>query len=492
MFDIDLPDLGVVRGLDDAGLVDAMADGVRLQSAWLARVFAAGAELYHRRLRQQPVARREIWAIDGWEEVAAEISAAQGISRGRAAGQLRIGLALRERLPRFEALFAAGVVDFQIVAAVVHRSELMLDLDAIPRLDRWLERNAPRWGKWSRARIVEAVDYWIQVLEPVAVREARATEATRHIGISPMHSGLAEIFGDVRTPDALAFDQRLSELAGTVCDADPRTKEQRRADALAALTAGAATMACECGSPQCPAQGADAPVGAVMIHVLAEQATLTGAGDKPGYVPGFGGLAADTVRQVAKSARLRTVRHPGDTPPESSYRPSTALADFIRCRDLTCRFPGCGRPAEYADIDHTVPWPAGPTHASNLKLLCRRHHLLKTFWTGPNGWRDRQEPDGTIIWTAPTGQTYTTTPAGTLYFPHLAAPTTTLDLPPWIPVGDRGARMPTRRQTRAQDRAYRIQLERHHNQTRLDIHAAEAQLAHAAKHRAALDDPPPF
>ena len=29
----------------------------------------------------------------------------------------------------------------------------------------------------------------------------------------------------------------------------------------------------------------------------------------------------------------------------------------IRCRDMTCRFPGCDRPAEFTDIDHTIPYP---------------------------------------------------------------------------------------------------------------------------------------
>jgi len=485
MFEVELPGLAVIRGLDEAGLVDAMQSAARVQAAALARVFAAGAQLYHRRRAEQDVADREIWAIDGWEAVAAEIAAAQGISRGRAAGQLRLGLALAERLPKLEALFAAGVVDYQVVAAVVHRTELMLDPEAIPRMDRWLERNAPRWGKWSRQRIVEAVDYWVQVLEPPAVRQARDFEQSRHIGVNPQHSGLAEIFGDVRTPDALAFDHRLDELAATVCPADPRTKAQRRADALAALTAGAAAMACECGSPECPAATAEAPVGAVMIHVMAEQATVEGRSQAPGYVPGFGGISAQALREMARSAKLRTVQHPADAPAESGYRPSAALAEFIRCRDLTCRFPGCGRPAQQADIDHTVPWPLGPTHPSNLKLLCRLHHLLKTFWVGPNGWRDRQLPDGTVIWTAPTGHTYVTEPAGALYFPQLANPTGELDLPEWTPAGDRGAMMPTRRRTRDQDRAYRIWLERNHNQQRLTIEAA-------ADIEAAANDPPPF
>ncbi len=106
-------------------------------------------------------------------------------------------------------------------------------------------------------------------------------------------------------------------------------------------------------------------------------------------------------------------RHPGarDAPrgppprrtrlPEPRYTPSRDLADFVRCRDLTCRFPGCDKPAQFCDIDHTVPYPVGPTHPSNLKCLCRFHHLLKTFWNGVKGWRDRQLPDGTVVWTSP-------------------------------------------------------------------------------------------
>ncbi|MED5816624.1 HNH endonuclease signature motif containing protein, partial [Mycolicibacterium sp. 050232] len=86
---------------------------------------------------------------------------------------------------------------------------------------------------------------------------------------------------------------------------------------------------------------------------------------------------------------------PGDLPPgaELGYRPSVALSEFIRWRDLTCRFPGCDAPVDRCDIDHTVPYPLGPTHPSNNKLYCRAHHLIKTFCPG---WSDRQLPDGTV------------------------------------------------------------------------------------------------
>jgi hypothetical protein len=487
MFDTKLPDVATVRRLGDAGLVDVMRDATRLESAAAARKFAAVAELYHRRLAEQDAEDREDWCVDGWEQVAVEVAAAQGISRGRAAGQLRYALVLAERFPQLGALFAAGDVDFRVVAAVAFRCELMMDDDAVARMDRWLARNAPRWSRRSYNKIVEFIDYWVLRLEPTAVRVAREADEKRHVGISPLESGMAELWGAVRAPDAMAFDRRLDELAATVCPQDPRTKAQRRADALSALAARATTMACACGSPDCPAAIKDATLGDVVMHVLAEAATVSGDSAAPGYVPGFGGVPAETVRQLAKSAKLRPVVHPKDSAPEPHYRPSAALADFIRCRDLTCRFPGCDRPAECADIDHTVPWPWGPTHPSNLKLLCRLHHLLKTFFGGPHGWRDRQEPDGTVVWTSPTGHTYTTKPGGSLFFPTLAIPTGELVLPKWMPpnVSDRGLMMPTRRRTRAQDRAARNNWERGINEARI---AAEA-IRQAARMAA---DPPPF
>jgi hypothetical protein len=76
-------------------------------------------------------------------------------------------------------------------------------------------------------------------------------------------------------------------------------------------------------------------------------------------------------------------------------------------------------------------------------------------------------PDGTIVWTSPSGRTYTTQPLGALFFPQLALPTGTLILPNSPPPGpNRELAMPTRKRTRAQDRAYRVQWERELNRAR--------------------------
>jgi Domain of unknown function (DUF222) len=78
-----------------------------------------------------------------------------------------------------------------------------------------------------------------------------------------------------------------------------------------------------------------------VIHVIAEQATILGSGTGPGSeVAADGLITPELVQEIARSAKLVPLIYPTDAPPEKGYVPSRALADFVRCRDMTCRRPG--------------------------------------------------------------------------------------------------------------------------------------------------------
>lgn len=468
-----------------ADLIEVMGEAARAESAAIARRLAAVGELYARRSVEW--VERELWCADPFDAVAAEVSAAQNISRGRAGTQIRYGRELRERLPLVAAVFAAGGIDFRMVATIIARTS-NVTAEAIGALDAALAREAPRWMKLSTPTLSDRVDGWIAKFDADGVRVPADADKGRFVDVRPTIPGMGGIWANIHAADAAAFDQRLDSLAATVCAEDPRTVAQRRADAVGALAAGAQKLMCQCGTEHCPAVAAPAPA-AVVVHVLAEQATVDGTSDTPGFLPKFGVQPAESVRALIAAARIRSLIVPSDDA-QGGYRPSAALAAFVGWRDLTCRWPGCDAPAVRCDIDHTVPFPGGATHPSNLKAYCRKHHLIKTFYTGPGGWADHQSPDGTVTLTSPTGHVYTTAPGGALLFPTLGVPTG--QLPPErgdSPRFGRGLAMPTRRQSREQDRQARIRQER---RQRAILNAESRRQRLAWLTTTYGDDPPPF
>lgn len=454
-----------------ADLLAEMAAAQRAERVAVARRLLAAGRLCQLRMADIAEADRFQWCVDNWEAVAAEVGAELGITRHRASSQMNYGVDLLERLPRLGAVFATGDVDFRVIAVAAFRTGLITDAEVLAAIDEQLAKHAPGWNALSQRKLTECVDWRVRALDPAAERVARENDRDRHVEFGPSRDGLVEFWGSVRAPDAKALDRRLDELAATVCPADSRTTRQRRADALFALAAGAAAVGCDCGSTDCPARGDGIEPGQIVIHLLAEAGTLSGDSDRPALLPGYGAVPAESVRELAGRARVKPLKRPDNFSAELHYRPSAALADFIRCRDLTCRFPGCDKPAEFCDVDHTVPWDqGGPTHPFNLACLCRVHHLLKTFWCGEIGWREEQFANGTIIWTSPSGRTYTTTPGSAEFFPELAVPVEELTIIAREPNSSRGRllMMPTRRRSRAAERAARINWERGLNEARWD------------------------
>lgn len=498
MFDYLQGSEALVRA-DDATVVGAIAGWARAEAAASAHRLAAIAELV-RRHATGPV-DHAMWSCDNWDAIAAEVAAAQGISHRAASGQMYLAVALCDRLPRVAVLFAEGAISARLASAIAWHTDLIKDPDTLALVDAELAKHAARYGPLSVGKTAQAIDAVVDRHDPGALRRTQSAARSRDlvVDLANGESGTAALWGRLYATDAAALDRRLLAMAHEVCEDDPRTLAQRRADALGALAAGGQHLGCGCGNDECPARlESDERASNVVIHVVAESSSLEGesaaglSGEgtpdveastaappaaPTALIAGGGTVPAPRIAElVRQGARLRPVRYPGKrVAAEPQYRPSSALDAFVRCRDLTCRFPNCDRPAEFCDIDHSVPYPLGPTHPSNLKCLCRKHHLLKTFWTA---WRDEQRPDGTVIWTSPTGHTYTTRPGSRLLFPSLCLPTGEL---PAIPGRDLradscGVMMPERRRSREQERMRRINAERALN----------------AAHVAERNQPPPF
>ena len=529
MFESTVHDPGELAALDDAALIDTITDATRITAAVEARRLAALAEFAHRRCDQ---ALHPSWGCDDWDNAAAEIAAALTLHHGRAMNLMDTGLALRDRLPAIGALLLSGRITAATATTIAHRTALINDPTALTQVDTDLADAATGWGPLSNYKLDQAIDTIVDRHDPDAVRRARTTIRSRDITIGDPRTdrdGLTALYGRLATPDAALLDATLTAMAKSVCDDDPRTLAQRRADALGALAAHTDHLICACEDPDCTAKTGPHPATHITIHILANAATATptalaraartsihGTGKKPrttrgnnstgsstelrpepgtpapsGIVPGRSGatipapLLADLI---AHGARIRTVTTPTG-PAEPRYRPSARLDEFIRSRDITCRHPGCDRPATDCDLDHIIARNnGGPTHPANLGPRCRLHHLLKTFWPG---WTDTMTPDGTLTITTPTGHSYTQKPLSHLLFPDWN--TTTAPAPPPRPPTRKtrspGATvmMPTRKQPRSKTRAQHITTERAANATQ----AATERAAIIAKAKAQNRTPPP-
>ncbi|CAN5492659.1 HNH endonuclease signature motif containing protein [soil metagenome] len=543
MFDSSFPEGQALRSVDDAVLVGAITGWMHTAAAADARRLEAIAELERRRCHTDEV--RDFWPCDPTDAAAAEISAAMTIGHQRALAELDVAVALRDRLPTVNAVFKTGAVSGYVVSKIVWRTMLITDPAIRAQVDAEIAAKVTHWGPLSIYKIIQAVDLVIAQLDPKAVWQTRTAARNRNVTIGDPDDkdGSVSFWGRLLATDGSMLDKRLTAMATGVCKDDPRTLDQRRADALGALAAGSFQLACTCGSPGCDAATIDdGRASNVTVHVLADPAALHtqpdpmihGDGRPPaapagpqrepaappepqaqpespksdsepkpyvaevkpsptppaiapsappapaappppsrratGVIPGGGIVPAPLLAELIRNGATVQFTTPPCTEAEPRYRPSTTLADHVRIRDLTCRYPGCDRPAEFTDIDHTIAWPTGLTHPSNTACLCRKHHLLKTFWTGAGGWAETQLPDGTIVWTTPAGVTYQTHPDCTVLFP-----TATISAPaPTTRPTPKGVKRPgndlasfKRKRTRTQDREQRIHTEREHNAAQL-------------------------
>lgn len=402
-------------------LVLCISDSVSEEAMLMASRMAMIGELLNRRIDEVRFEDDDPghMVLTGFARTVAEVGAAMHLAPSAASQVVSQAESLTNRLPQVAGVLRLGKIDWSSVAVIIAHTELVVEGPILARLDAALAERIAGWMSWSRKRVTNAVDSLVRELDPDAIAERERAERGRYVRVKPAGDGTVRLEGVLTARVGAVFDQRVTELANEVCTQDPRTLAQRRSDAIEALAENR-PMRCRCGRAECvQAQPAEPGPVRVVINVIAPQSALLG-GRQPAYIAGYGVIDAEQLGELAQEAALRILQAP-DVPTGDAlrYHPSAALARWIRCRDVTCRFPGCDRPADNCDVDHTVPFDhrhpenGGLTVPWNLKCLCRQHHRLKTFH---DGWRDQQLSDGTVIWTSPTGHTYQTSPGATEIF----------------------------------------------------------------------------
>ncbi|HKA70070.1 MAG TPA: DUF222 domain-containing protein, partial [Actinomycetes bacterium] len=324
--------------VDDAVLVDAIMAAERPVSFAAARQAVLVAELASRRVGADP---------GGGEFVADEIGAALRISRVAASRRLGFALDLA-RLPGTSAALRAGVIDVPRARAVADATGCLPD-----GLARAVEtRVLPNAAEQTAAQLRASARRAVLAADPAAAQRRHQQQvALRRVELRPLPDGMAELWALLPADQAVAVYTTLDRHARRARQDRRLGVDARRADALVALVTRAAPV------PDDP--GADRPrPSRALVHVTVPATTLLGLDDQPGELAGYGPIPAGLARMLAAGGTWRRLL----TDPRSgallelgrtTYVPPAALADQVRARDVTCRFPGCRRPAIGCDLDHT-------------------------------------------------------------------------------------------------------------------------------------------
>lgn len=214
---------------------------------------------------------------------------------------------------------------------------------------------------------------------------------------------------------------------------DPRSADQVRADTLTDLLLASRCTHCSGTGVTAHAEDAGERGWGVRVHLAIPFATLLGLSTDPGYLDGFGPIAADLARDLATGGTFRcvatddehgTVLGLGQRTYRDGYTPGQRLQDLSRTVWRRCAYPGCATRATTSrcDLDHAEPWPEGVTCDCNVQPLCRRHHRMKTHGRIVlERSTDPADPPGTRYWRLPTGRVYRSCPEPLV--PHLRPPT---------------------------------------------------------------------
>jgi len=393
---------------------------------------------------------REIQGVD--EAPREEISTALRLSSGSAQREIDIARALHVDMPALHRALESGDLSRTHARIIIDESHELRRLGIDRARVAALTESAISYSELhTPAQLARHMRSEITKLAPMEAEIVHAAaRGTRRIICYPEPDGMATILALLpaeaaqRVMNAINRIVRAQDLAASgltrdggrgagrdggrgagrdAPDAPPDIQRfMRRRDLLETRRADAFVLLVEESTQALmPETGAGAGAGAgagnlaprlhrdgALINVTIDLPSLLGLTDTPGELRGYGAVPASVARELAMSGKWRRfITDPTNGRlidiGRSSYTPSAALRELIIARDGSCRFPGCAQPPSRSDLDHAVAWSdGGETDRSNLGLLCRRHHRLKTH----DGWSLLSNEDGSCTWTAPSGHRY--------------------------------------------------------------------------------------
>jgi hypothetical protein len=351
----------------DFGLVELVAGWERLIGYALARQAEAIAALADRPCMQGTVGP-SYSSLEQERVTAVELGARLGWSPGVADRVVDHGLLLAGPLSLTREVLAAGWLTTRHARVIVDElAEVCDDSELVIRVQ---EQVLSGLDGVSPAMLRSRVKRTLARLAPHRVKQlVRRDAAARQVTCRPAGNGMAYLEAFLPAADATAVLAAVDAAATAARIDDPedsRTLPQLRADALAEIGWTALATGYLTGDPAGPRLASTRQGQPVTVHVTVPLTTLLGLDDQPAELAGYGPIDADTARRLATTGTWRRLVTDPMTGVvldvgRSAYRPPADLAEHVLWRDRQCVAPGCARPAESCDIDHTVPFPDGAT-----------------------------------------------------------------------------------------------------------------------------------
>jgi hypothetical protein len=417
---------GLADRSDEPGGVTTSGEGPSLPlraNALVDSLRARQALMAHLQARQNADLAELSVGYPGLHEfLATEIALALGIAEGTANRQLTEADDLTMRLPAtFAALDEGRITPIKASTIRVHTQDL--DFDQSARVESDV---LPRAARKTVPELRHAVMRAVIRHDPYGADDRHtAANYRRRVTTKALPDGMGSLWLYSTAQDVATIHACLAAVGDAAkTPEDNRPADARRVDALVDLCADVLDAGKWRDRPL-PTQQRRRPHVQVTVPITALLDPAT-TGGEAAELSGYGPISATQAKTIAADATLRrlvcdplsgTLLDYGRT----TYEPPAALADHLLARDLTCRLPGCRRPAHRCELDHIEPFhPGQPTGGStsdaNMCSVCKHHHRAKDggeFVLVRTA--DRHE------WTTPLGRTYAE-PLTRLWEPPPATP----------------------------------------------------------------------